>query len=72
MDLYFNDHKAIREMAKITKKSSRDITPVLSNSQYKIKDQGNEKTDGSGARQLSQEKENGTHEYNSIPLSTKA
>jgi len=72
MDLYFNEHKTIREIAKITKKSSRDITPVLSNSEYMIKDQGNEKTDGSGARQLSQEKENGTHEYNSIPLSTKA
>jgi hypothetical protein len=38
MDLYFNEHKSIREIAKITKKSSRDITPVLRNSEYKGKD----------------------------------
>jgi hypothetical protein len=72
MDLYFNEHKSVREIAKITKKSSRDITPVLRNSDYKGKDQGNEKTDGSDARQLSQEKENGAHDYNSTPLNTKA
>ena len=63
IDFYFNEHKSIREIAKITKKSSRDITPVLRNSEYKGKDQGNEKTDGSNARQLSQEKENRTHDY---------
>jgi hypothetical protein len=72
MDLYFNEHKSVREIAKITKKSSRDITPVLRNSEYKGKDQGNEKTDGSDARQLSQEKEDTAHEYNSIPLNTMA
>ena len=72
MDLYFNEHKSIREIARITKKSSRDITPVLRNSEYKEKDQGNEKTDGSNARQLSQEKENGAHDYNSIHLNTNA
>jgi hypothetical protein len=71
MDLYFNEHKSIREIAKITKKSSRDITAVLRNSEIKGKDQGNDKTDGSDARQLSQEKENGAHDYNSIPLNTK-
>jgi transposase len=44
MDLYFNEHKSIREIAKITKKSSRDITPVLRTSEYKGKDQGNERS----------------------------
>ena len=72
IELYFNEHKTIREIAKITKKSSRDITPVLRNSEYKGKDQGNEKTDGSNAGQLSQEKEYTVHEYNSIPLNTMA
>jgi hypothetical protein len=72
MDLYFNEHKTIREIARITKKSSRDITPVLRNSEYKGKDQGNEESDGSDTRQLSQERENGANEYNSIPLNTKA
>ncbi|MGI8831947.1 MAG: hypothetical protein ACR2IS_04845 [Nitrososphaeraceae archaeon] len=72
MDLYFNEHKAIREIARITKKTSRDITPVLRNSEYKGKGQGNEKSDGSDARQLSQEKEDTAHEYSSIPLNTKA
>ena len=56
MDLYFNEHKSIREIARITKKSSRDITPVLRNSEYKGKDQGNDKTDGSDARQCKSRK----------------
>ena len=37
IELYFNEHKTIREIAKITKKSSRDITPVLRNSEYQGK-----------------------------------
>ena len=72
IELYFNEHKTIREIAKITKKSSRDITPVLRNSEYKGRDQGNEKTDGSDAGQLSQEKDYTVHEYNSIPLNSMA
>ena len=72
MDLYFNESKTIREIARITKKSSRDITPVLRNSEYKEKDQGNEKTNGSDAVQISQEKVDTAHESNSIPLNTMA
>ena len=72
MDLYFNDHKTIREIARITKKSSRDITPVLRNSEYEGKYQGNEKTEGGDSEQLGQEKVDTTHESNSIPLNTMA
>jgi hypothetical protein len=72
IELYFNEHKTIREIAKITKKSSRDITPVLRNSEYKGRDQGNEKADGSDSEQLGQEKEDTAHEYNRIPLNTMA
>jgi hypothetical protein len=72
MDLYFNEHKTIREIAKITKKSSRDITPVLRNSEYKGKDLGNEKTDGSDARQLSKETEDRQQVCDNLPLNTKA
>jgi hypothetical protein len=68
----FNGSKTIREIARITKKSSRDITPVLRNSEYEGKYQGNEKTDGSDSEQLGQEKVDTTHESNSIPLNTMA
>ena len=70
MDLYFNEHKSIREIAMITKKSSRDVIPVLRNSEHKRKDQRNEESDGSDSEQLGQEKVDTAHEYNSIPLNT--
>jgi hypothetical protein len=71
IDLSSNEHQTIRDIAKNTKKSSRDIIAILGNSEYKGEDQGNEKTVGSDG-ELSQEKVDTAHEYNSIPLNTKA
>ena len=36
-DIYFDQHKTIRELAKITRKSSRDIVVLLRNSEHKKK-----------------------------------
>jgi hypothetical protein len=38
-DLYFNQHKTIRELAKITRKSSRDITAILREQMQETKEQ---------------------------------
>ena len=40
-DLYFDQHKTIRELAKITRKSSRDIVVLLRNSEHKKKAEEN-------------------------------
>ena len=42
MDLYFNEYKTIREIAKITKKSSRDITAILKERNRKSRTQAYE------------------------------
>ena len=51
VELYFNEHKTIRDISKLSKKSSRDIIAVLRNTAQ----EGNDKTCGNDARELDQE-----------------
>ena len=72
INLYFNEHKSIREIAKITKKSSRDITSVLRNSEYKGKEEGYKKTAENNTGGLCQEKEHRQQVCDNLPLNTNA
>ena len=46
VDLYLIEHKTIREITKITKKSSRDIIAVLRNSEHNGKAEENKNNHG--------------------------
>ena len=69
IDLSSNEHQTIRNIAKNTKKSSRDIIAILRNTAPKGKEEENDKTCGKDTRELNQ----GTaQENNHLPLNTKA
>jgi hypothetical protein len=65
IDLSFNEHNTIRDLEKITKKSSRDIISILRNSEHKGKEEEND------TRKLNQQREITEQGYNSLLLNTK-
>jgi hypothetical protein len=73
-DLYFNQHKTIREIAKIAKRSSRDIIVVLRNSGHKAKEKEaeNDKNGGNNSGDLNQKRDDTENRDYSLPLNTKA
>lgn len=72
IDLYLNQHKTIREIARITKKSSRDIIVVLRNSEHKPKEEENNKACGNNTGDLNSGNEETKHRDENLPLYTKA
>jgi hypothetical protein len=71
-DLRFNQHKTIREIAKITKKSSRDIIAVLRNSEHMAKEEENDKIYGNKTGGLNQGNDDAEHRAENLPPYTKA
>lgn len=72
INLYSNQHKTIREIAKITKKSSRDIIAVLRNSEHKAKEEENNKTCENNTGDLNHGNEDAEYRDENLPLYTKA
>lgn len=69
--LYLNEHKTIRDISKLSKKSSRDIIAVLRNTAHEGKEEVNDKTCGNDARDLDQGNGDTAQECNHFPLNTK-
>jgi hypothetical protein len=65
-DLYFDQHKTIRELAKITRKSSRDIIAELKVSENKEKAEENKNIHGNIIFQH-QNKKKETHNMTRLP-----